>query len=114
MKIESDAFIGLVTINVQTRSEGCSATKVFQNDSIEVYFGGLYTQVTLLDLGIRIIMNPDKGEWRDPDWARARAMSVIVENAPNVMIELAKLHREIGRKEGKQELRSALKNLLQV
>ena len=114
MRIEPNTFQKRLEVDVQTRKEGAGATLVARSDNTEVSFGPLHAEVTLLDLKIRVTMNPDEGEWGNLAWARARAMAVI--SAPEVLLlvlaALVKLYDELGRRAGRKELQGELKTLL--
>lgn len=43
----------------------------------EVCFGGLHAQVTMVDLKLRVTMDPVDGNWTFPTWARAQAAAAI-------------------------------------
>jgi len=114
--IHGDLYQGVLEVDVQTRRDGNSAILVADVGDTRVYFGRLHAQVLLRDIGVLVTMNPDEGEWQNPGWARARAMDVIQapDLLPLVLIELVKLHTEMGRKAGRKELSRELRTLIGV
>jgi len=101
---------------VQTRRDGNSATVVARREDTEVSFGGLCACVTLHDLGVSVTMNPDEGKWRDVEWARRKALDVILtpETVVDVLAVICKINRDLGKEEGKKELRQQISCLLGV
>jgi len=103
-----------VEIDVQTRRDGNSAALVAQDDLTEVSFGGLHASVMLHDLGVVVTMNPDKGEWKNLEWARRRALDTIL--APEIVLEvllaLCVFHRKFGEQEGRRGLQREFWKLL--
>lgn len=116
MRIEPNTFRQLLEVDVQTRKDGASAGVIARSDNTEVSFGPLHAEVTLLDLKIRVTMNPDEGEWGDLAWARARAMATIgaPQVFPLVVVALAGLHNELGRRAGREGLQRELRTLIGI
>ena len=116
MRIEPNTFQRRLEVDVQTRKDGASATLIARSDDTEVSFGTLHAEVTLLDLKIRVTMNPDEGEWGNLAWARARAMAAIGEPLvfPLVLAGLVELHDKLGRQLGRKDLQMKLRALLGV
>ncbi len=116
MRIEPNTFRQLLEVDVQTRKDGASATLVARSDDTEVSFGLLHAEVTLLDLKIRVTMNPDEGNWGNLLWAREIAMSTIgnPQVFPLVLAGLVELHDKLGRQAGREELQRELRTLLGV
>ena len=114
MRIETNTFQERLEVDVQTRRDGNSAAIIARSDDTEVAFGPLYAEVFLRDLKIRVTMNPDEGEWVNIDWARERAMEAIKapQAFPLILAELVKLHDELGRQAGREELQGELRALL--
>lgn len=116
MKIEhdDDTFI----VDVQTRRDGNSAMKIAWDDSTEVVFGGLYAQVSLLDLRMRVIMNPTGtvAQWKNIKWAREQAMATICrpDVAPLVITAMARFHFELGERSGRKTLQHELRKTLGI
>lgn len=116
MRIEPNTFRQLLEVDVQTRKDGASATVVARSDNTEVSFGPLHAEVTLLDLKIRVTMNPDEGEWEDAAWAREIAIGAISapQVFPLVLVALVQLHDDLGRRAGREELQREMRALLGV
>lgn len=118
MKIEPNLFMRMLTVDVQTRRDGDTAKKIAWDDDTEVFFGGLHAEVTLLDLRIRVIMDPDgtAAKWKDLKNARAQAMAVLCRPhvTPLFIAALAKLHFELGQQSGERKLQFELRHLLGV
>lgn len=116
MRIEPNTFRQLLEVDVQTRKDGASATLVARSDNTEVSFGPLHAEVTLLDLKIRVTMNPDEGEWGRLAWARGRAMVAISEPQVFLLVlaGLVELHDKLGRQAGREELQRELKTLIGI
>ena len=116
MRIEPNTFQRLLEVDVQTRKDGASATLIARSDDTEVSFGPLHAEVTLLDLKIRVTMNPDECNWENLAWARERAMAVISapQVFPLVVTALVGLHDKLGREAGRKELQGELRALLEI
>ncbi len=116
MRIEPSTFQQFLDVDVQSRKDGASAAVIAVSDDTEVFFGPLHAQVFLRDLKIRVTMNPDEGEWYNPTWARERAVAVIgaPQVFPLVLIALVRLHGELGRRAGREDLQRELRALLGV
>ena len=114
MKIEQHEYSGFLRVDVQTRRDGNSAVKVAEDASTEVYFGGLEAKVTLKDVCIEITMNPDEGSWHDIEWARRKALAVVLapEVSVAVLAALCAVNRSVGRKEGRKELQGQISEIL--
>lgn len=114
MKIEQHEYSGYLRIDAQTRREGNSAVWVAEDDNTQVFFGGLYGRVTLKDLRVEVTMDPNSGAWHDVEWARRKALEVMLdpETVVNVVIALCELNRNIGKKEGRKELQIEFLKLL--
>lgn len=114
MKIEQHEYSGFLRVDMQTRRDGNSSSKVAWDENTEVYFGGLEAKVTLKDLRIEVTMNPDEGSWRDTGWARRRALHVVL--APDIAVEvlsaLCAVNRSVGHREGREKLQGQLSELL--
>jgi hypothetical protein len=116
MKIEPDHFRGCLTVDVQTRRDGNSASKIAWDDDTVVIFGGLQALVELRDLRVVVVMNPDEGKWRDLRWARERAMAVLCKPdiTPLFVAALADFHFQLGEEAGRESLRYELRKLLGI
>lgn len=116
MRIEPNTFRNLLEVDVLTQRHGGSAIVVARSDETEVSFGSLHAEVTLLDLKIRVTMNPDEGEWENLAWARERAMTVISapQVFPLVLVALVQLHGELGRLAGREERQREMRRLLGI
>jgi hypothetical protein len=114
MKIERRS--GFLKVDVQTRIDGNSSVWVAEDGVTKVFFGGLHAGVTLKDLRIEVIMNPDKGDWSDPKWARRKALETILdpEFADKVLCELCDHNRHLGKIDGRKQLQFELAELLGV
>ena len=116
MRIEPNTFQQRLEIDVQTQKDGGSAAVIARSDETEVSFGSLHAEVTLLDLKIRVTMNPDEGEWENLAWARKRAMAVISAPLvfPLVLTALVELYDKLGREAGRNALQRELRTLIGV
>lgn len=105
-----------VKVDVQTRVDGNSSFKVLRTFDTEVYYGPLHASVALIDLGITVIMNPDKGIWEDREWARERAMTALFD--PRAFEDLLRVivafNRTSGVQEGRTTLQRELRGLLGI
>ena len=104
----------LLCIDVKTKSSGGSATNQYVDDpNTEVYYGNLHACVTLKDVGIEVIMDPDPGEWSDAAWARARAWKVVCERlTPTAFAECLGAARAQGQAEGAERARFLVREAL--
>lgn len=114
LKVTSDLYYGICTVDVQERRDGNSAVVVLRTDDTEVYFGGLHASVFLIDLRVRVIMDPDDGDWGNRDWARAKAIAVLgrPDELEQLLLAMAGANRDLGRREGRRALQQDLHKLL--
>ena len=114
VKLEQHEYSGFLRIDAQTRRDGNSAVLLAKDDNTEVCLGGLYAMVTMHDLRIQVTMNPDQGKWRNLEWARRRALDVVLapDTVSEVLVALCALNRSVGKVEGREELQNQLSKLL--
>jgi len=114
LKITVEPGFRYVEIDAQTWRNGNSACLLAKDDLTEVCFGGLYAAVTLHDFRVRVMMNPDPGDWHDLQWARRRVFDTIFapETVGSVINALCVMHHQVGKIEGRQELQRQLAELL--
>ncbi len=105
---------GLLTVDVQTEKRGNSSAIVCREEDTEVSYGGLHAKVMLLDLNIRVVMNPDEGDWKSADWARARALEVLSRSCVKVLSQYAKARRAQGYREGVNDARRQMRAALGI
>lgn len=103
----------IVTINLRKTTHGGSACQAMTDDSTQVSAGDLHCSVLFKDLGLRIVIDSEPGNWCDPKWARNRVFEELkeqltLETMGSLIAAVHQSGRHVGTEEARATLRAAL------
>lgn len=114
-----------VILEVDLRREkelaSSSAVNQFVKDpNTVVYYGKLHAEVTMLDIGLRVTMDPREGNskngnWKNAQWARRTAVDALAADlSEDLLTQILKISHEEGRKIGMAQKAIEIRNALGI